>query len=161
MVLSWLSRFDRDARGVAAVEAGLAFPFIVLLGAGLFEYGSLFYNYELIQTGVRDAARYLARTPDTAATETAARNLALTGTVDGTGTRRVSWWQSGAIQITYRTTSNPVDATTGRRIYRGGDPIKVVRVGTALDYNGLGLLTAVGLGPVHVTAAHEERYVGD
>ena len=156
-----LFRFPKDTRGVAAIEAGLAFPFLVFFGAGLFEYGSVFYNYELMQTGVRDAARYLARVPDPVAAETAARNLALRGTVDGTGAQRVRWWQATDIQITYNMIANPIDATTGRRIYRGGDPLRVIRVGTAVDYTGLGLLTAVGLGPVRITAAHEERYVGD
>jgi Flp pilus assembly protein TadG len=154
-----LLNFGRDSRGVAALEAGLAFPFIVLMGAGLFEFGSLFYNYELIQTGVRDSARYLARVADPQASETAARNLALRGTVDSSGALRVKWWQASDLQITYRAVANPVDATTGRRLYRGGDPLTVIRVSTSFNYEGLGLLTKVGLGPFPVTAAHEERYV--
>jgi Flp pilus assembly protein TadG len=160
-LIRWPLRFAGDARGTAAVEAGLAFPFIVLFGAGLFEYGSLFYNFELIQTGVRDAARYLSRVRDPVAAEAAARNLALRGTVDATGTLRIRWWQAADIQITYETTPNPVNEATGRRLYRGRDPLVVVRVATAFDHNGLGLLNAVGLGPVRVTAAHEERYVGE
>ena len=156
-----LLRFRRDTKGVAAMEAGLALPFIVALAAGLFELGSLFYNFELIQTGVRDAARYLARVADPAASEAGARNLALRGTVDATGSLRVNWWQPAHIQITYKTIPNPVDETTGRRLYRGRDPIIVVRVSTSFDHAGLGLLNAAGLGPVRVAAAHEERYVGE
>ena len=49
-----------DERGVAAVEAALAFPFLLALMAGLFEFGSVFYNFELMQTGVRDAGRGIA-----------------------------------------------------------------------------------------------------
>jgi Flp pilus assembly protein TadG len=153
--------FRRDTRGVAAMEAGLAFPFIVALAAGLIEFGALFYNFELIQTGVRDAARYLARVADPVASEAAARNLALRGTVDSSGTLRVKWWQPTHIQITYKTVPNPMDETTGRRLYRGRDPLVVVRVSTLFDHTGLGLFRAVGLGPVRVTAAHEERYVGE
>ena len=153
--------FRRDARGAATMEVALAFPFIVLFAAGLIEYGSLFYNYELIQTGVRDAARYLARVQNRVASETAARNLALRGTVDGTGALRVRWWQTSDIQIAYETTPNPVDEATGRRPYRGRDPLIVVRVSTSFNYAGLGLLSAVRLGPVRVDAAHEERYVGE
>lgn len=161
MMRARLFLFRRDANGAAAMEAGLALPFMVMLATGLFEFGGLFYNFELIQTGVRDAARYLARVADPAVSESAARNLALRGTVDSTGTLRVRWWQSAHIQVTYKTTPNPVDATTGKRLYRGRDPLLVVRVSTSFDYTGLGLLNAVGLGPVRVTAAHEERYVGD
>jgi hypothetical protein len=153
-------RFRRDTRGAAAIEAGLAFPFLVLFGAGLFEYGSLFYNYQLIQTGVRDGGRYLARVADPLAAETAARNLARTGTVDATGTPRIQWWQPGDIQISYRSVPNPIDPVTGRRTYRGADPLTVVRVSTAITYEGLGLLTALGLGPLALNAAHEERHVG-
>jgi Flp pilus assembly protein TadG len=156
-----LLRFGRSTRATAAIEAGLAFPFILLLAAGMFEFGGIFYSYELIQTGIRDAARYLARVPDPAAAETAARNLAVRGSVDSSGTLRVSWWQASHVQITYELTPNPVDATTGRRLYRGDDPLRVIRVSTSLDYPGLGLLTGVGLGPVRMTAAHEERYVGE
>lgn len=161
MVRAWLLLFGRNAQGTAAIEASLALPFIVMLAAGLFEFGSIFYNYELIQTGVRDSARYLTRVAVPAASETAARNLATRGTVDSTGALRVSWWQPTDVQITYEWTANPADPTTGRRLYRGSDPLMVVRVSTSLDYAGLGLLAAVGLGPVRVTAAHEERYVGE
>ena len=161
MLRNRLFSFRRDTRGVAAMEAGLAFPFIVALAAGLFEFGSIFYNFELIQTGVRDAARYLARVADPAASETAARNLALRGTVDSSGALRVKWWQPTHIQITYKTTPNPVDETTGLRRYRGRDPLIVVRVSTSFDHAGLGFLKAVGLGPVRIGAADEERYVGE
>lgn len=161
MAIQHIIRFGRDARGAAAVEVGLAFPFIVLFASGLFEYGALFYNYELIQTGVRDAARYLSRVQSPAAAEATARNLALYGNVGGTGTARVNSWQASHIQITYETTPNPINEATGRRLYRGRDPLVVVRVSTSFNYNGLGLLNAVRLGPVRVDAAHEERYVGE
>ena len=156
-----LLRFRRDTDGVAAMEAGLALPFIVAMAAGLFELGSVFYNFQLIQTGVRDAARYLSRVADPVASETIARNLALRGTVDSTGSLRVKWWQPTDIQITYRTIPNTVDETTGRRPYRGRDPLVVVRVSTSFDHAGMGLLNAAGFGPVRVAAAHEERYVGE
>jgi Flp pilus assembly protein TadG len=106
MILVRLRRFRRDVQGVAAIEAALAIPFMVFLAAGLFEFGGLFYNFELVQTGVRDAARYLARVADPAASETAARNLALRGTVDASGALRVKWWRSADIQVTYSTTPN-------------------------------------------------------
>lgn len=48
-----------DESGVALIEAAIAFPFLVILMAGLFEFGLVFYNFQLVQTGVRDAGRYL------------------------------------------------------------------------------------------------------
>jgi hypothetical protein len=156
-----LRYFGSDTRGVAAIEAGLSFPFIVAMAAGLIEFGGVFYNFELMQTGVRDAARYLARTPNLASAENAARNLAIRGTIDASGPLRVKWWQVSDVQIAYKNIANPPDETTGRRLYRGGDPIVVVRVATTVDYAGLGLLNSIGLGPVRISAAHEERYVGE
>ena len=150
----------RDDRGVAAIEAAAALPFIVALGAGVFEFGSLFYNMELMQTGVRDAARYLARAASPIAAETVAKNLAVTGSVTGTASPRVAWWQASHIQVTYRTTPNPVDPNTGSRLYRGGNPLTVIHVATTVDYGGQGLLAMMKLGPIRVSAAHEERYVG-
>lgn len=161
MFRTGLFRFSRDVRGTAALEAGLALPFIVLLGVGMFEFGGVFYNYELIQTGVRDAGRYLARVADPAASETVARNLAVRGSIDSTAPLRVKWWQPADLQISYaKTIPNPVDLTTGQRLYRGPDPIVIIRVSTSLQPAGLGLLTRFGIGPIRISAAHEERYVG-
>jgi hypothetical protein len=142
------------------MEAGLAFPFMVMLGFGLFELGGIFYNYELIQTGVRDAARYLARVANPVESEVTARNLAVRGSIDGTAPLRVRWWQPSDVQISYaKTIPNPVDPATGRRLYRGPDPIVIIRVSASLEPPGLGYLTKVGLGPIRIGVAHEERYV--
>src|SRR5829696_1423927 len=87
-----------DERGVAAVEAALAFPFLLALMAGLFEFGSVFYNFELMQTGVRDAGRYLSRVPDLAAAEESAKRLAVTGSIASGQAARVDWWTPGQIR---------------------------------------------------------------
>jgi Flp pilus assembly protein TadG len=152
----------RDERGAAAIEAAAALPFLVALGAGLFELGGAFYNYELMQTGVRDGARYLARVADPAAAAavTAAKNLAVTGTIGATAPARVKGWQTSQLQVTYVQTANPADGTTGLRQYRGGSNLTTVHVASAMPYAGLGLLGAFNLGAITIRAAHEERYVG-
>jgi Flp pilus assembly protein TadG len=152
----------RDERGAAAIEAAAALPFLVALGAGLFELGGAFYNYELMQTGVRDGARYLARVadPSAASAVTAAKNLAVTGTIGATASARVKGWQTSHLQVTYVQTANPADATTGLRQYRGGSNLTTVRVASAMPYAGLGLLGSFNLGAITIRAAHEERYVG-
>jgi Flp pilus assembly protein TadG len=149
-----------DERGVAAVEAALSFPFLIAVSAGLFEFGSIFYNYQLMQTGVRDAGRYLSRAPDLAAAEENAKRLALTGSILTGQPARVSWWKPEHVQVAYRTTANPRDATTGLRNYRSGDTVTTIRVSTTVPYQGMGLLSAIGLGPIQISTAHEERYVG-
>jgi Flp pilus assembly protein TadG len=149
-----------DERGVAAIEAALSVPFLIAVGAGLFEFGSVFYNFQLIQTGVRDAGRYLSRAPDLAAAEGNAKRLAVTGSTVTGQPARVSWWKAEQVSISYRITANPRDATTGLRNYRAGDTVTTIRVSTIAPYQGMGLLSAIGLGTVQITAAHEERYVG-
>ena len=152
----------RDERGAAAIEAAAALPFLVALGAGLFELGGAFYKYELMQTGIRDGARYLARVadPSASAAVTAAKNLAVTGSILAGAPARVTGWQTSHLQITYVQTANPADGTTGLRQYRGGANLTTIRVASAMPYTGLGLLSAFGLGAITIRAAHEERYVG-
>lgn len=160
--LSAALRAWRDERGAAAIEAAGALPFLIAMGAGLFELGGAFYNYELMQTGVRDGARYLARVadPSQASAVTAAKNLAVTGTIGATGSVRVRGWQTSHLQVTYVQTANPPDGTTGLRQYRGGANLTTIRVASAMPYAGLGLLGAFNLGAITIRAAHEERYVG-
>jgi Flp pilus assembly protein TadG len=150
-----------DERGVAAVEAALTLPFLVAVSAGLFEFGSMFYNFQLMQTGVRDAGRYLSRVSDLAAAEESAKRLAVTGSILSGQKARVSWWKTEQVQISYRATANPRDATTGLRNYRAGDTVTTIRVSTTAPYQGMGLLPVIGLGTIPISASHEERYVGN
>lgn len=155
-----LVRFARDVRAAAAIEAAAALPFLVFLGVSLFEIGGAFYKHDLMQAGVRDAARYLARVAVPTAAETAAKNLAVTGSIDGSKPTRVKGWQTSHVAVSYISTANPPDATTGLRQYRGGATMTTVRVATAMPYAGLGLLATFNLGTVTIRAAHEERHVG-
>jgi Flp pilus assembly protein TadG len=150
-----------DEGGVAVIEAALAFPFLVILMAGLFEFGLIFYNFELVQTGVRDAGRYLSRVDDIAAAQDSAKRLAVTGSVVAGKPPRVKWWSTAHVEVATRAVANPRDATTGLRNYRAGDTLTVVRVSTTIPYEGIGLMKALGLGPIRIGAAHEERYVGN
>jgi hypothetical protein len=150
-----------DRRGAALVEFTVVLPFLVFLGLGAFEFGNALYGHHVITTGLRDAARYLARRDDPTASETAAKELAVYGEIGGT-TSRVSWWNVGDVSVTLATIANPVDPDTGLRTYRGPDPIRVVRVATTATYPGLGLLGVLGLGPtLPINTFHEERVIGD
>jgi Flp pilus assembly protein TadG len=152
-----------DTRGVSLLEGAILFPFLFTLGLGMFEFGNLLYQYQLVMSGVRDAARHLARVDITDATaETDAKNIAITGTVDGSGAARVSWWDAADITVTYPTTPNPIiDTNTGARAYRGGDNITEIRVTTTATYGSFGFLGYLGLGPISFTLEHRERHIGD
>ena len=86
--------------------------------------------------------------------------LAVMGAIGGT-TRRVSWWTTSNVTITYPTVANPIDGATGERTYRGPDPIKMVRVTTSATYSGIGMLAAIGLSAPTIGYFHEERVIGE
>ena len=53
----------RSTDGSALVEATVLTPVLIILFFGVFEFSWYFYNQQLVEIGVRDAARYLARGP--------------------------------------------------------------------------------------------------
>src|SRR5262249_59568555 len=132
----------------AMVEMAAILPFLLVLGCGVFEFGAFFYQYQMIEAGVRDAGHYLARVSDPAtsttpcasavltAKEDSAKDIAVMGVIGGT-TKRVSWWNKSDITITYRTVANPPGPTPS---YRGPDPITIVHIATTPNYPGVGFL---------------------
>src|SRR5206468_11888894 len=98
----------RDDEGSVLIEATILMPFLVTLMFGLFEFSWYFHKQQLVESGVRDAARYLARTDagaldadpcnDTAAVAKA-KSIATNGVVSG-GTARVPTWAVGSVTIT-------------------------------------------------------------
>jgi Flp pilus assembly protein TadG len=86
-----MSPRKRSQRGNAMLEFALAFSIIVPVFLGTFQFGYTFYVYNLLQTQVRDGARYAAlrtfRAGDAhsiAAFSTAVRNMVRYSTPDGT-----------------------------------------------------------------------------
>jgi Flp pilus assembly protein TadG len=51
----------RNEDGSALVEASVLTPLLVSLYFGVFDFSWYFYNQQLVEAGVRDAARYMAR----------------------------------------------------------------------------------------------------
>ena len=155
------------SEGSAMVEMAALMPFLLILGCGVFEFGAFFYQYQMIEAGVRDAARYLARVSDPAnstapcasavltAKEASAKDIAVMGVIGGT-TKRVSWWSQSDITISYRTDANP-----GYALYRGPNPITIVHIATTPQYPGVGFLSFLGLGSqITFNLEHEERCIG-
>ena len=160
-VMLRIAGFCKDDRGASLVEMTLVTPFLVFLGLGISEFGHTFYHQHLITTGLHDASRYLARFDDPLAAAADAKDIAVTGSIGGTD-KRVSWWNTGDITVTIQNIANPIDSTTGLRLYRGTDPLKVVRVATSVDHPGLGFLSAIGISsPLTISVYHEERVIGE
>src|SRR5215470_3709877 len=80
------------SRGNAAIEFALLLPFLMLFVIASLEFGRAFYVHDIMAKGIRDATRYLARTPGltvgTVSTASGlganAANLALRGSFDPT-----------------------------------------------------------------------------
>jgi hypothetical protein len=150
-----------ERRGSVSIETAVAAPLVIALALGAAEFGNMLYNANMIQTGVRDAARYLARTPDPLMNEHLGRNLATTGTISGEGEQRISWWRSEDVSVDLQLVPNTGAAQQGATLFRGGENIGVVRVSTTVDYSGLGTLSFIGREPLQIRFAHEERWVGE
>ncbi|RWN61672.1 TadE/TadG family type IV pilus assembly protein [Mesorhizobium sp.] len=164
-ILRGLARkFRREERGAILVEMTLITPLMIALSAGVFEFGTVIHRKLLIEAGLRDAARFMARcTTGFAAVNctTTAQNIAKYGT-PAVGTLRVAdWGTDEPVVISTYDTANPVDPDTGLQDYRGtGATVRTIRVTTSYAYGATSLLSYIGIGPITITASQEERFVG-
>jgi hypothetical protein len=154
--IKWLSPW-RDDVGAAMVEFTLLAPFLLSLGLGMSEFGRFLYQYQLVLEGLRDGARYLARTQDPTldANKTNAENLALYGTIDISNDPplRVEGWDDATFTVV------PISNSAGT--YRGGAIIQIVQATTTFNYADLGFLSVLGLPAISIAAAHEQRALGE
>ncbi len=150
----------RNSEGTALIESALVVPILCTLVFGVFEFSWLFYQQHLISTGIRDAARYIARTanPNDVTIQTGAKNLATTGAIDG-NTARVSGWWERDVNITYASVNNSV-GINGLTPFRGGAVIQSVTVSTTFTVPSLGFFGFLGLKPPAFTVSHQERVIG-
>lgn len=56
-----LSGFGRDQKGATAVEFAILMPIMMVCFGAIVEGARIYWNYQSAVSGVRDAARYLAR----------------------------------------------------------------------------------------------------
>lgn len=151
-----------DIEGSALVEAAVVMPVLIPLVVGVFEFSWYFQKQQLVESGVRDAARYMARTDagaldanpctDTAAV-TKAQNIAANGVASG-GTARVPTWTPGSVVITCPSFDN-----SGGN-YNGAALIYRVTVTTSFPDPALGYFGRLGLPVPNLTASHTTRSIG-
>lgn len=153
-----ISRLWWDDAGAAFIEFALLAPFLLFLGLGMTEFGRFLYQYQLVLEGLRDAGRYLARLDPTDTTNQGnAANLAVTGTIDGSGDARVDGWAAGDVAFRIDDVTN--DDGSGNPLYRGAGDIEILEVTTTFDYADVGFLSALGLNAISIDAAHEQRVI--
>jgi Flp pilus assembly protein TadG len=134
---------------------------------GVMEFSFYLYQQQLIESGVRDAARYLARIPITTsgatpctqtdpATGTSyltyAQNIGLYGTT-GSGTQRVHGW-TGPVTITCPTTDNSAGT------YADGTTIYTISATTSFNDPSLGFFGRLGFTAPSISVTHKERFIG-
>ncbi|MER8745990.1 pilus assembly protein [Mesorhizobium sp. M1004] len=158
-MITWLKRilgrFHRDERGAVLAEALIIVPFVTVFSVGILEFGNMFWEKEQVETGLRDAARYLARCQPSSpsfvsqCSDTVARRIAYYGTSNpaATALRVPGWGPSGS-------------AIVFARVTRGEAGDKVIVASTSLAYSNSPLFGWLGLANMTIQAYHEERYIG-
>jgi Flp pilus assembly protein TadG len=154
----------RDQQGVALVEMALVTPFMLLLSAGVFEFSNILHTRLLLEAGVEDAARYIARcdrVSNEAACWTAGKYIAVTGSPTAGGTARVSGWATTDVTVSNAQQILITADSKGLQNYRGsGTYVYVVQVSTTYSYSGTGLWAFLGFGALPLTVSHQERVMG-
>jgi Flp pilus assembly protein TadG len=150
----------RNSEGSALIEGAIIVPVLLVLVLGVFEFSWLIDQQHLISTGIHDAARYIARSanPNDLTIQRAAKNLAITGAIDG-NTARVRGWTTRDVNIRYASVENPV-GVNGSTPFRGGAVIQRVTVSTTFTVPSLGFFGFLGLKPPALTVSHQERVIG-
>jgi Flp pilus assembly protein TadG len=145
-----------DDRGSALLEAAIVLPVFLILVGGVFEFSYFIYQQQLIATGVRDGARYLALTdnPDSADYQNDAKNIVVYGAPSGNNSPRIAGWTTANVTVTVTSQDN----STG--LLAGPTRIPVVTVSTSVVDPSLGFLNLLGLKTLTINASHQERWVG-
>lgn len=103
--LHWLNRFRRDERGVQLLEVAIVVPILLLLFAGVAEFGRYFYEYTTVAKGARVGARYLASKSATSTTTNwaaNAKNMVVYGNAAGTGTPILPGLTTANVDVQYQ-----------------------------------------------------------
>lgn len=142
-----IRRFAVDTGGVAMTEAIIMVPLLFFLAVAVLEFGMLFWQREQIETGLRDASRYVARCRHAQATcEQNARNLAYHGSTAASAYDRVPNWNAGGSTITFSQTVGGVMTT--------------VSATTTHQLANAPMFGVLGVGQITVTANHHQRVIG-
>lgn len=163
-------RFRRDERGAVLVEMTLIAPLMIVLSAGVFEFGNMIHQKLLMQAGVNDAARFAARCNSQMYTDFGlaaincadiAANIAVYGNPDGTGSPRVVGWAKTDVTVDVANVADCHDAVVGGVTqYRSVTAqVCIVKVTNSKLYSDLGMLSIIGIGPITLNGTHEERLI--
>ena len=176
-ILKWLRPVCRSRSGIAAVEFVLILPIFALLLFGTIDIGRLLFDYQAVSKSVRDSARYVARTdvdalfsnlgtctvdltvaPGSPAQN--ARNMALTGTADGSGDYILQYWTD---ETTVNVSSVCFDNSAGtyQGLFSGNTDIPIVAVAATVSFPWLNGWLLGQSSDLTFTVRHEEVFIGE
>ncbi|PSJ57672.1 TadE/TadG family type IV pilus assembly protein [Pseudaminobacter soli (ex Li et al. 2025)] len=165
--------FNRDKRGTALVEMALVAPLMIILSAGVFEFGNMLHQKLLMQAGLNDAARFAARCNSQMYTDynlpaincaNIAKNIAVygvTGDPTPASQPRVAGWSKNDVTVEIASPLGCHDAiVAGVTKYRSVTAqVCIVRVTNSKVYRDLGMLSVINIGPITLGGTHEERLI--
>lgn len=164
-----ISRFRKNERGAALVEFTLALPMLLLLAAGLTEFGVMLNQQQVLSKSVRDAARYAARTPfafktcplnaqsewTTLVADT--QTIAMRGSINTAAPLLLANFNSTTM-VAVADSCAPAGSLLSPA--GGGNDIPVITVTATVPYAGVGFLSFLGLSAFNLTAEHKEMWAG-
>jgi Flp pilus assembly protein TadG len=173
LIARHLRRFGRDQRGTTLVELAIVAPMMLLLSAGVFEFGNLIHDKMLVEAGLNDGARFAARCNSQLYTDAGlaaidcadiATNIAVYGkaTATQTDTPRVPGWQKSDVTVTIAdptTCHNAVDPNGIVLYLSTSSQVCIVTASGTYAYSGVGMLSLLNIGPITLASSHQERLI--
>ena len=99
----WLNRFRRDEQGVQLLEMAIVIPILLVLFAGVAEFGRYFHEYTTLAKASRVGARYLVGKSVNSSInyETIVKNIVVYGNAAGSGSPILNGLTVDNVQVTY------------------------------------------------------------
>lgn len=145
-------RGRRCERGVQLSELAIVMPILLLVLAGVAEFGRYFYTYSALTRITRVAARYLAGRPYTATERTKAKNLAVCGSISTTAC-------SGGSELVSGLTVNNIEiTTTGPSLLPTTVTVRIINYNYQPVFD-LGRLVGGSWGSIEVSPSTTMRYL--
>ena len=98
----WLNRFRRDEQGVQLLEMAIVIPILLVLFAGVAEFGRYFYEYTTLAKASRLGSRYLISKCVNGSTnyEAIAKNIVVYGNAAGSGSAILNGLTVNNVEVT-------------------------------------------------------------
>ncbi|AZO05618.1 MULTISPECIES: TadE/TadG family type IV pilus assembly protein [unclassified Mesorhizobium] len=164
-------RFWFDQRGTVILEMSLVAPLMLLLSAGVFEFGNLIHDKLLMEAGLTDGARFAARCNSKLYTDAGlaaidcadrAKNITVFGNIAGTAPARIPGWQKSDVTIDSATCVNAIDSSGTVLYLSTTSQVCIVTASGTYKYSELdsvGLLSLFNITTVTLGTSHQERLI--